>query len=582
MDRQTFHSLSPATLALAAALVPGFPGGADSLRYIFAPDPEAHVLRVTLEWQTAGHGPSRLAISPGWASVQRPAQFIRDVSVEGGELASVADGAAGSWEIAHDEGALIRFAYTVDAGYASFDWERRYLPIVSFKFFHGIGETFLITPEQRRGRESGFDVEIEWDLPEGWNQAVTSLGRGRSISARAYPGTLRQSAYLAGSLEVAGADAEGKPFTLPSPPGRGAGGEGEQQVDPPFLTAAIHDLFAFDAPQLARVASRILEAQRKFMDDDALPPFTILAVPVGDPLTAGSARFGGTALHHSVALFLPPHSTMDDRIIMLIAHEVFHHYNGRLITNVEAEELSYWFTEGFTDYYAMRVLLERFPDMHPWLADWVNERIGKYLSNPAINATNDEIRARFWTGDEAHRDIPYARGLMLGIRWHAIAREHGIENGIDALMRELLRRARERDYHLGNQSLREIGAEVLGEWFGEEFDAYVVRAETIPLEPDFMQPWFEGDMAGSGGFELGFDWERSKSTRTVRGLKAGSAAAEAGLEEGDLLLGWVLTIGDANQEVVLTVQRGGRVMDISYMPRAVTRGNGIPRFRVKE
>ena len=33
---------------------------------------------------------------------------------------------------------------------------------------------------------------------------------------------------------------------------------------------------------------------------------------------------------------------------------------------------------------------------------------------------------------------------MLGIRWHHLAREHGVENGFDALMQELMRRARER------------------------------------------------------------------------------------------------------------------------------------------
>lgn len=570
--RVSQSGLAVRALMIAAAATLGRPAAADSLKYTFAPDPEDHLLRVTLEWQTESEGPSAVSISPGWASVQRPARFIKDVTVEGGEITNSTEGVTGRWEITHEDGALIRFTYSVDAGHSSFDWERRYLPIVTFKFFHGIGETFLITPEPSRGRDGLFDVEMMWELPQGWDDAITSLGHGKSISVRAHPGTLRQTAFLAGSLDLAGADAEGRPFVIE------AGDEREA-----FLTAAMHDLFSFDAPQLARVASRILEAQRKFMDDDSLSPFTLLLIPVGDPLTQGTSRIAGTALHHSVALFLPPRCMMDDRIIMLIAHEVFHHYNGRLITNIEAEELSYWFTEGFTDYYAMRVLLERFPDMHPWLADWVNERIGQYLRNPAINATNDEIRARFWTGDEPHRDIPYARGLMLGIRWHALAREHGVENGIDALMRELLRRARERDYRLGNQSLREIGIEVLGEWFGEDFDAYVVRAETIPLQPDFMQPWFDGDMAGTGGFDLGFDWERSKPTRTVRGLKAGSAAAEAGLEEGDLLLGWVLTIGDANQEVALTVQRGGRVHDISYMPRATAGGSGakVVRYRSK-
>ncbi len=568
MAQPTAHTRRIASAAVAIAICLSWPRlHADTLRYIFAPEPKAHTLHVTIEWQTEGAGPSTLSISRQWASVHNPARFIRDVSVEGGTLQPAREAQPSHWQIEHDPGALIQFEYTVDAGRSSFDWEDRYLPIVAHEFFHGIGETFLITPD---GSHGAFDVAIEWKLSEDWNDAACSLGHGTSIAFRAHPMTMRQSVFLAGSLEVAGADAEGQPLSL------------NDSDEPVFLTAASHNLFRFKATQLARVASRILEAQRKFMADEQLPPFLITAIPVGDPLTAGSTRFGGTGLHQSVALFLPPVCPMDDRIIMLIAHEMFHHWNGRVLARVEPEELVYWFSEGLTDYYAMRVLLDRFPDMHEWLADWLNGRISAYHGNPAIHATNEEIRARFWSGEEPYRDIPYARGLMLGIRWHHLARENGVEDGLDALMRELMRRARERDYGVANQTLREIGIETLGEWFGEDFDRYANGAETIPLEEDFMQPWFDGSMSGeSSAFDLGFDWARSQPTKTVRGLKPGSAAAEAGLQEGDLLVGWSLTTGDANQPVELTVQRGGRVFNISYMPTArVSGGGGIPRFRV--
>ena len=68
-------------------------------------------------------------------------------------------------------------------------------------------------------------------------------------------------------------------------------------------------------------------------------------------------------------------------------------------------------------------------------------------------------------------------------------------------------------------------------------------------------------------FELGFKRE-SLAKQKVMGLVAGSAAAKAGLKEGDELVGWDVSGGDPDKEVRLVqVLRKPDIVTVSYLPR---------------
>jgi hypothetical protein len=56
----------------------------------------------------------------------------------------------------------------------------------------------------------------------------------------------------------------------------------------------------------------------------------------------------------------------------------------------------------------------------------------------------------------------------------------------------------------------------------------------------------------------------------VVGLQANSAAARAGLREGDELAGWTLH-GDPDRKIELKVLRDDKVKTISYFPRGAAR-----------
>jgi len=522
----------------------------ESLRYTLAPDDESHRLRVELEWRTLGRTSSTLAIAPSWASVENPLAMVGDLRVRG---ADAIDGTGPAWRIRHEPGATLHVSYEIRAGHRSFDWDRRYLPIVAHRFFHGIGHTFLITPDPDAGFADDYDVTLRWQTPTEWTDAVCSFGVGDEVTARLNAIDLRQSVFLCGSLDVRPVKRDGR-----------------------MLNVALHDLFRFGVDAFVDRAAEIIDAECALMRDDDFPPFVITVIPVGDPLPPNVSRRAGTGLYRSFALFLPPMSTLDDDVSYLFAHELFHHWNGRVLTREAPEELVYWMSEGFTDYFAFRTLLESFPGKRPSLVKRLNRTIRDYYENPAIDAPNEEIRDGFWRRPETLQRIPYQRGFLLAARWNAIAADRGHDDAMVAWFRDMVERARTDGFRLSNESIRADGVARFGEWFAAEFDRYVIDAKTIELPMDAFSPILRAERRAIHSFELGFDGERSFRAARVHGLVPGSAAAEAGVREGDRLLAWDVVLGDPDREAELVVRRENSQVTLRYLPRG--EGRSIPVF----
>lgn len=522
-------ALSCATPALAA----------EQLTYTLTPDFSAHRLKVELTWQTAGRrAQSELRLSPHWGTLEKPETVVRDLRFDGVRK-MLNEGAR--WALAHRPGATLSAQYWVDCDRNSFDWEHTHHPITTDTFFHGMGNAFLLAPQPGDGVPTAFEAVIRWRLPAGY-QAACSLGVGRTVGATIAADDLRHAVYLAGPLQTKTVERGGI-----------------------SVTVAMVDAFAFKVDALAEMAAEIVRCEANFVGETRFPPFVLTAIPVGDPVKPGDARLAGVGLYHSFALMLAPQSELTDAVENLLAHELFHTWNGRLLGAAEPAGQVLWFTEGLTDYYALRIL----HDCGYWSAGqyskWVNKILLAYAQNPAQRASNSEIAAGFWSQRNTIGEVAYQRGHLLGIRWHALARQHGVKDGFDALMLALLDRARSQQVEVSNALLRREGVRRLGEWFGGEFDRYVMQAEPIPLEPDMLGEHFLGRQREIAQFDLGFAPQSLKVAK-VMGLRADSAAARAGLREGDELVGWNIH-PEAERESVVQVRRSGRVQQIRFKPR---------------
>lgn len=510
---------------------------AEMLAYTLRPDPDEGVLQVELRWETSARTRSYLAVSPRWGNIQDVSALLRGVRCEGGTLAQ----RGSKFAVRHGRNATLRLRYTVEPGKREFAWDTTYYPITTERFFCGMGNAFLLVPLTGEGLPGSYSVTLRWALPAGW-KAACSWGVGPHIGDRVAPADLRHSVYLAGELETKTVERGGL-----------------------SISVAMVDRFRFDIDAFAAMAASIVAAQNNFMGETRFPPFVVTAIPVGEAVKRGDARLSGSGLYRSFALYVAPRAELTDAVEHLFAHELFHYWNGRILGAEQPEKLCYWFTEGFTDYYALRILFESgYWDAEQY-AKWVNRHLREYHRNPAKNVSNARIAADYWKERDTVGEVPYQRGHMLALRWHALAQERG-GGSLDQFFKTLVERGRTQGLALTNERIKQAGRELLGSWFTEEFARYVEEAKTVVVPEDALRPALRGDYAFVYEYELGFDRERSLRRSRVEGLVKGSAAARAGLREGDELLGYRI-YGEVDKQIELQVLRGETIKTIRYYPR---------------
>ncbi|RMF72960.1 MAG: hypothetical protein D6744_16240, partial [Planctomycetota bacterium] len=413
------------------------------MTYTLEPDFERGVLKVRLDWQTGQRRRSVLSVSPQWGRIRNVPAMLRDVRFGGGTVGS----GGPRWELTHQPEQTLHVEYVVDPQHGAFDdWDYTHHPITTRRFFHGMGNAFLMAPASARGIPETFEVLLRWKLPAGY-QAVCSWGVGRHVGARLKAADVRHSVYLAGKLVTKSAPLEDR-----------------------IVTVAMVDAFGFDADAFLKLTTRIIDAQCKFMHETAFPDFVVTAVPVGRPLQPGESRLSGSGLYNSFALFIAPESKLTDAVEHLFAHELFHFWNGRILAAQEPERRVYWFVEGVTDYYALRILYESKIWSAATYVKWLNRHLREYALNPARNATNEEIDRLYWERRATVGEVAYQRGLLLGLRWHYLARRKGVRDGFDRLFLSLVERARGGRFRASNSAIRDAGIRLLGAWFGPEFD----------------------------------------------------------------------------------------------------------------
>lgn len=532
-----------AALVFAAALAwPSAAGAQESLRYVLTPHFDQGRLHVELSWQTGQRRQSALRTSERIGPIRDVPAMLRNLRFNASRRRQGA-----VWILQHRPGATLTCSYDVVAGRRAFDdWGHIHAPITTADFFHGLGNAFLLVPNSGPNVPEELEVILRWQLPAG-HTAVCSWGAGRHIGALIRVSDLRHSVYLAGRLAKTTVKQDGY-----------------------AVTVAMVDRFGFTLDDFAEMTSTIIRHECGFMREPDFPDFVVTAIPVGEPLKPGDARLAGSGLYNSFALFVAPESELNDAVEHLFAHELFHHWNGRLLAAKQPERLVYWFVEGFTDYYALRILYESGYWDSGTYAKWINRHIREYGLNPAVNASNEEINQYYWTRRSTVGEVAYQRGLLLGLRWHRLARNKGISDGIDRLFKSLVNRGREGGFLVSNHVIRQVGKRVLGEWFGAEFDRFVTNAETVDIPADALAPELVGELTAVYAYELGFDQQRSLKERKVHGLVRGSAAERAGLREGDQLAGWSIQ-GDSDIRVKLSVRRGGKTTRIAYYPRGEKR-----------
>lgn len=529
------------------------PAVAETLIYTLTPQFGKGALTVELVWATGNRTQSVLRIAERWGQIDDVSGMIKGFGVIGGQ-AMRAEG--GLYVVKHAPNSELTVRYNVEPGRDKFDdWRYSQHPITTKKFFHGVGTAFLITPNTGSNMPNEYEVSLRWRV-ESSHKAVASWAVGRTVAARLSVADLRDSVYFAGDLQIKKVDDGGR-----------------------SVTVAMVDDFDFTLDSFAKMTVEIIRRQVEFMRETAFPDFVVTAIPVGEPLKEGDSRLQGSGLYNSFALWVAPGARLNDAVEHLFAHELFHFWNGRMLAARQPERLVYWFIEGFTDYYALRILYESGYWSAATYTKWVNRHLHEYYENPAMTARNDEIERDYWNKRNTVGEVAYQRGLLLGLRWHKLAKNNGVVEGFDKLFRLLVQRGRDSGLQVSNDSIRAAGVDAMGSWFGAEFDRYVTNAEMIDPLADALAPKLKGVATQVYAFELGWDAKRSLEKKKIAGLVKGSAAEQAGLFEGADMLGWNLH-GDVDRKIKVTLRVGNKAREIEYYPRGKSRS--MIQYRVAE
>ena len=401
--------------------------------------------------------------------------------------------------------------------------------------FSGVFGTFLLLPDS----EALYRLKLHWDFSAipGGGSGVSSLGAGDVVALKSEPPKEMGSVYVMG----------GRIHTFPETPAK-TGFLSAWQGQPPFDTAAA-----------MRWTQNLYGYYLTFFKVGAGKPYTVFLrrnlINAGGGVELGSSFVG----------------TFDDKVKVedlkfTLAHEMVHTFVGSLDG---ADLTSSWFSEGLAVYYERALPLRAGQITADAFLKDLNTTAGRYYTDILNTAPNSEVSKRFWA-DTRIRVLPYDRGSLYFAALDEKVRAHSRgARSLDDLMLAMVAR-RNAGLPLDEKAWTDLLRAELGPDGVANFDAMLAGKLVLPPSDSFG-PCFQRTTKPLRRYELGFATDvLIQPKRIVRDLQLGSAAALAGVRNGDEIVKPVpqdLIQSDQTALLHLVIRRDGKLMDITYLPR---------------
>ncbi|MFO0755373.1 MAG: hypothetical protein U0359_02715 [Byssovorax sp.] len=422
----------------------------------------------------------------------------------------------------------------------------------------GTGESLLLLPEA----PDPYTIHLSWD--------VGGLGEG----------AVGLSSFGEEDVEIPGPiplDRLARVVFMAGQLGRLSIDDGRQRFHAAWLGKP-----GFDPVEALSWAARARAVERRLFHDKDAEPFTIFlsAVPRLGPSLWASPRPGGLLLLAGDQLGFSRSARFS------LGQALARRWTGdESLRFFGPEPVLAWLREGVSAYVARAALLRAGLVTPAEALDDLNEHVTRWTLSPLAGLPNSEIAARFASG-EAARAMAEDRGFLYAAEVDAAiqAKTGGKRDIFDMLFTMILRAGPMTEEEKG-QPPRQLSPGTFVDTADQEatieirhrYDALVDRGEKTPPASGTFGPCFKSVKKGIARFDLGFD-EASLADKKVHGLRAGSAAARAGLREGDgILRASVIRSGDLAVDLTVTREGGDKV--IHYVPAGDT-VNGVLWTRV--
>jgi predicted metalloprotease with PDZ domain len=327
----------------------------------------------------------------------------------------------------------------------------------------------------------------------------------------------------------------------------------------------------------ARMAG-IMEAQNRYWRDPGRPFLVVVAPLAGG--TPNETFSHGTGRSDAFAFASSTNQPLKD-MARVLAHESMHTWLARELGGPlpKDEALGYWFSEGFNDYLAARLLLRG----GDWaLEDYVaelNRVVRRYTLSPARSAPDRLVLEKFWS-DSSYGQLPYDRGHLLALLIDYRMRGAGGGRTLDDVLLAQKQRAQAQSEGGGPTPapllfplmMREVGGlDVSG-----LLDRHLNLGEPIALPDDLFGECGRFEAMREPMFDFGFDAQASRAAgNVVRGVDPAGPAYAAGLRDG-MRLARIESASRETGEIVFLLA-GEPEQRIRYVRRK-SGENVFPRF----
>lgn len=376
----------------------------------------------------------------------------------------------------HPKSKKVKLTYWISQDY---DDEKDYRtfnrPRVKNQFFSILGHSLFAVPFELTTKKGSpeLNIEINWEnFPQDFkiHNSFDSDRRKQKFQAKLWE-ELYQSLFVGGDYRIYEFDVQQKPV---------------------YFAIRGNWLNDFTDKILLENLTKSIQIQREFWDDYEFDYYTVIMSPTvtqNDSLYMGSSNTGsGLKNGFMIQATNNPFNHLNNYKYLLY-HEMMHDWIGQRIRN-QNEELNYWFSEGFTDYYTYKNRL-RSEDIsfEEWLNSFNEEVIKAHWKNPQKNIPNYRIKDDFWKSRDVEK-VPYRRGAIFAF-WldnQIILKSNG-EKSLDNLMRQLIYICKQENKLFSDELFITLSNEFLNTNISYFFQKHIISGEDIDL---INEKWIDG------------------------------------------------------------------------------------------
>ena len=532
--------------------------GQQELKFTLKPvfDGNQLYFRIDLKFRGEADGTTNLILPNRWGGQPKLYQGIKNLTTSSPN-AKISDTDEPHIKIiTHRPNQILQIRYELVQDFTgNLRGEIRYRPALQRDFFHLIGHGIWVLPQWNETEP--ISISLDWEkIPKSWTLAGSF---GVNKLHQRFDTTLEgfiHSIFVGGNFRLKSDSIKGKPVNV-----------------------AIRGKWKFTDEEFADLVRRIIRIERDFWKDYDAPYYLVTLTSLEAPPDVSFSA--GTGLTNSFALFYTDDARLDN-FKGLLAHEYFHNWNslklGRLVEPIQG---MFWFSEGFTDYYAYLLLLRSgLISLDEYLQRY-NRFIREYYLSPVREAENRKVIQDFWNDDDMH-DLPYRRGFLLATNWNALIRNaSGGKNSLDDVMLDLFKDAKADKPEITQELIDRYVSRYAGRSILPDIRQYVENGKLIVPDKDAFGSYVQMELVEERLFEPGLDLETLVTKKIIAGVKEDSTAYLAGLRDGQTVVRRLpIYVGDATKPIEITIKDGESEKTIKYFP-ASRKTFGIPQYKLK-